>query len=107
MEQLVALFKTSKAVKLANLLQFKEYPVLAAIHHGSRYKLLLDNGNENLYGWTNWNLGQQFDQFTEQNKELYDQASGYIFSLYSNLASLVVRGKGLNEYGHWNVYTKL
>ena len=108
-DKFVASFKESKPTTLIKLFQ-KEYSVTAARRHGSRYKMLLEDGGRKLNVWTNWYLGQQFDSFVKRGDvkdTLYDPESGYILSLHEELAVLTVRGRAVNEWGNWTVYTSI
>lgn len=108
MEGLMASFKRTRNLKLIYLQQFINYPVLSAVKHGQRYKLLLDADSRKYTVWSNWHLTQEFDRFVKDHPDFYDQASGFIFLPgESCLANLIIRGKGLNDYGNYTVYSKI
>ena len=93
---------------IATLFRFKEYTIAAAVEHGLRYTLLItDEKDDYLTLWTNHQLSTKFQQFVKEHAELYQKASGFIFSTKENLATLTVTGRAVNEYGNWNIYTKL
>ena len=108
-DNFVEAFKQSKSTTLSNLFSM-DYPVLAARCHGKRYRLLLEYNETKLNVWSNWQLGQDIDKFIQRDDvkdKLYDSTSGYIFSLNDKLATLTVRGKAINEWGNWTVYTSI